>query len=183
MKIIQILLVFYLFIVPTTAQKKGIIIDADTGNEMDDFYAIVSALLDDQLDVTALISAHFNNPQLLTDSLWHIYPTDNINTLQISQDENEELLSRMDMENIPHPMGCDRMIGYAWGYYPGAPIPSSPGVDHIIAEAKKASPGKKLDHVGFSANRSHCKPGMGNNQRIQYTTRKHATKNKSLYLY
>ncbi len=145
MKIIQIILVFYLFILPTTAQKTNIIIDADTGNEMDDFYAIVSALLDDQLDVTALISAHFNNPQLLTDSLWHIYPTDHINTLQISQEENVKLLDRMDKKNIPHPRGCDRMIGYAWGYYPGAPIPASPGVDHIITEAKKANPKNKLN--------------------------------------
>ena len=127
------------------AQQKSLIIDADTGNEMDDLYAIVRALADENLKVIGITSAHFNNPQLLTDSLWHIYPTEDINTLQISQDLNEEILQSMDMESIPHPKGCDQMVGYAWGYYEGAPIPKSPATEFIIEQAKKHSPQNKLN--------------------------------------
>jgi inosine-uridine nucleoside N-ribohydrolase len=132
-------------------QKTPIIVDADTGNEMDDFYAITSALLDKELEVKALISAHFNNDQLLTDSVWHIYPTEDINTVQISQDENIKLLESLNKIDIPHPIGCDRMVGYAWGYYPGAPVPSSPGVDYIISQAKNVKNGKKLNIVCLGA--------------------------------
>ena len=46
------------FLVLTTtagiAQLLPIILDADTGNEMDDLYAIVKAIRDDSLEVTAL---------------------------------------------------------------------------------------------------------------------------------
>lgn len=134
-----------LFTITAMAQNKQLVIDADTGNELDDFYAITSALLEDNVEVLALISAHFNNVQLLTDSMWHVYPTDNINTVQISQDENEKLLKLLDMEHIPHPIGCDRMVGYAWGFNEGAPIPESPGVDLIIEMAQKIPEGEKLN--------------------------------------
>jgi inosine-uridine nucleoside N-ribohydrolase len=140
-----------LFVCNGLVAQKRIVIDADTGNEMDDLYAIVSALLDDEAEVDALISAHFNNVQLLTDSMWHIYPTEDINTIQISQDLNEQLLYLMDRNNIPHPIGSDRMVGYAWGYYEGAPVPESPGVDHIIHHAQDASPENKLNVVCLGA--------------------------------
>lgn len=139
------------FVPDVLAQNKKIIIDADTGNEMDDFYAITSALIDNEVEVMAVISTHFNNSQLLTDSAWHNYPTKNINTVKISQEENIKLMQSLDKESIPHPMGCDRMIGYAWGYSPGAPIPSSPVVDFIISEAKKAGKDEKLNIVCLGA--------------------------------
>lgn len=124
-----------------------VIIDADTGNEMDDLYAIVRGLIAEDWPVIGLTSAHFNNIQLLTDSLWHIYPTEGIKTQEISQQLNEEILRGMDRENIPHPPGCDRMVGFAWGYYEGAPIPKSEGVDFIVAQARRASPDNKLNLV------------------------------------
>ena len=126
------------------AQPVPVIIDADTGNEMDDLYAIVRAVLSDDFKVLGINSAHFNNPQLLTDSLWHIYPTKNINTVGISQELNEELLMALDMEEIPHPLGAESMLGYAWGYYEGAPIPEAPAVDYIIEQAAKMPDGQKL---------------------------------------
>ncbi len=129
------------------AQKPDVIIDADTGNEMDDLYAIVRAVIEDDINVLAVTSAHFNNPQLLTDSLWHIYPTEDINTLQISQDLNEELLASMDINDIPAISGCEQMVGYAWGYYEGAPIPKSPATEFIITEGKKHSPENKLNII------------------------------------
>ncbi|MFP4096703.1 MAG: nucleoside hydrolase [Cyclobacteriaceae bacterium] len=126
------------------AQPRPLIIDADTGNEMDDLYAIVRALLADDFEVKGLSSAHFNNAQLLADSLWHIYPTKNINTVAISQQLNEELLQALDMEEIIHPLGANRMLGYAWGYYEGAPIPSAPAIDFIIKQAEQMPEGEKL---------------------------------------
>ena len=126
------------------AQPIPLIIDADTGNEMDDLYAIVRAVLANEFEVLGVSSAHFNNPQLLTDSLWHIYPTKDINTVCISQALNEELLKELDMEEIPHPLGANRMLGYAWGYYEGAPIPDAPAVDFIIEQADKMPDGTKL---------------------------------------
>jgi len=121
-----------------------VIIDADTGNEMDDLYAIVRAMLAEGFEVKGVSSAHFNNAQLLTDSLWHIYPTKNINTLKISQSLNEELLATMKIEDIPLLPGADRMLGYAWGYYDGAPIPKAPAIDFIVEEANKMPAGQKL---------------------------------------
>jgi inosine-uridine nucleoside N-ribohydrolase len=121
------------------------ILDADTGNEMDDLYAIVRSLIDEKVEIIALTSAHFNNVQLLTDSLWHIYPTEGINTLRISQEINENILKELDRKNIPHPEGCDRIVGYSWGYYEGAPVPRSDAVDFIIQEAIKHSPENKLN--------------------------------------
>lgn len=149
MKMQMVALVLLLLFARMPAQTQ-IILDADTANEMDDFYAIVAALLDTNLHVTALISAHFNNTHLVTDSVWHNYPTKDINTVQLSQTENLKLLNSLNIA-IPHPIGCDRMVGYFWGYYPGAPIPESPGVDTIIAAAQNASPTEKLNIVCLGA--------------------------------
>ncbi len=146
----QIIVLVLVFMFARTQAQTRIFLDADTANEMDDFYAIVSALLDTNLQVTALISAHFNNTHLVTDSVWHNYSTENINTVQLSQAENLKLLNSLNIA-IPHPMGCERMVGYFWGYYPGAPIPESPGVDTIIAAAQKASPTEKLNIVCLGA--------------------------------
>jgi len=141
-KFILFLLAFFSAV---NGQKLRLIIDADTGNEMDDLYAIVKAVQDENCEVTGLISAHFNNVQLLTDDRWNGYSTENINTLKISQQLNELLLNTMGADTIPHPAGCERMVGYAWGYYPGAPVPESEGVAFIIQHAKKATPAEKLN--------------------------------------
>ena len=41
------------------AQKQRIIVDADTGNEVDDPYALVRILLEPSVEVTALNAAHW----------------------------------------------------------------------------------------------------------------------------
>jgi inosine-uridine nucleoside N-ribohydrolase len=145
------LVIIICFFSRLSAQQKSLIIDADTGNEMDDLYAIVRALADEELEVIGITSAHFNNPQLLTDSLWHIYPTEDINTVRISQKLNEQILQSMNMDTVPHPLGCDRMVGYAWGYYEGAPIPESPATEFIIEQARKHSPANKLNIMCLGA--------------------------------
>ncbi|WKN30351.1 nucleoside hydrolase [Porifericola rhodea] len=147
-------LMFLLLLMPLSfsyAQSTKVIIDADTGNEMDDLYAIGMAILSEKMEVIGLSSAHFNNAQLLTDSLWHIYPTKDINTLKISQSLNEEILEALDRSDIPHPKGAERMLGYAWGYYKGAPIPSSQASDFILNEVKKLEEGDKLKVICLGA--------------------------------
>lgn len=118
---------------------------------MDDLYALTYALISPELEIVGITSAHFNNTQLLTDSMWHIYPTKNINTLKISQDLNEEILRLMDTLEIPHPKGCNRMVGYAWGFYEGAPVPESPAVDFIIEQALWVPDGQKLTVIVLGA--------------------------------
>lgn len=105
---IFILFLFLLGIQNLEAQKVKYILDADTGNEMDDFYAIVRSFDDEDVELTGLISTHFNNIQLLTDSMWNSYSTKNINSLQLSQMENEKLLQECNLTQIPHPAGCEK---------------------------------------------------------------------------
>ncbi|MCM5664335.1 nucleoside hydrolase [Galbibacter mesophilus] len=138
-------LVFVLILNSAFSQKTSLIIDADTGNEMDDLYAITRALVDPKVEVIGVVSAHFNNPMLVTDSMWHTFKTKGINTVKISQQLNAQLLKSLGKEEIPHPQGAEKMIGYTWGYYQGAQVPTSEGIDFIISEAKKRSPENKLN--------------------------------------
>ena len=139
-----ILLIVILSGLNSHAQSVNLIIDADTGNEMDDMYAIVRALDSKDAKLLGLISAHFNNPHLITDSMWYCYPTENINTVQISQMENERLLKECNRLQIAHPQGCEKMVGFPWGFNHNMTVAGSKGVDFIISEARKASPGNKI---------------------------------------
>lgn len=166
------------------AQKPKVIIDADTGNEMDDLYAVVRALIEPSIDVVGLTSCHFNNVQLVTDEKWHIYPTQGINTVQISQDLNEEILSYLKIKDVPHPLGCDRMVGYTWGFYPGAPVPDSDATQFIINEARKASPQNKITVVTLGAVTNVAAailldPGIIPNIRLLALTMKYDTEKKA----
>ncbi|MFK7932735.1 MAG: nucleoside hydrolase [Saprospiraceae bacterium] len=151
MKNLLPLLLFFSFLTITSAQNISFILDADTGNEMDDLYAIVRAVQSPKTEVLALSSAHFNNAQMLTDSLWHIYPTRGIETTKISQELNEELLTALNRTDIPHPIGSKRMLGFGWGYYEGAPIPKAPAIDLMIEKAREGSPTNKLNIVCLGA--------------------------------
>lgn len=166
------------------APVKTFILDADTGNEMDDLYAIVRSLIDEDVKLIALTSAHFNNVQLVTDSLWNIYPTAGINTVKISQDINESLLEGLKKDDIPHPQGCDRIVGYSWGYYEGAPVPTSDAVDFIIHEAKEHNPENKLNIlcVGPVTNVAAAilrEPGIEKNIRLFSLSMKYDEENKA----
>jgi inosine-uridine nucleoside N-ribohydrolase len=133
------------------AQTGRYILDADTGNEMDDLYAIARAVAPDGLPIDVLSSAHFNNLQLLTDEQWNSYEVEGLNTLEESQRLNELLLKETDRTDIPAIRGCNRMLGFAWGYYEGAPIPESPATQWIIEEARKANPQEKLNIICLGA--------------------------------
>ena len=103
------------------AQKQNVWIDADTGNEVDDIYAIIRLLNEPKVKVVGLSSAHFNNPDLLTFDKWNQYDTKGISTIQISQKLNEEILTKMKHDQVMHPQGADRQIGRAWGGFEPRP--------------------------------------------------------------
>lgn len=124
-------------------QKQQVWLDADTGNETDDVYAIVQLLTDTSIEVVGLSSAHFNNADLVAFDKWNQYNTKAINTVQISQLLNEEILGLMGKKAIPHPLGADRQMGRAWGGREARPSTAS---DQLISVVKKLRPGEKL-HV------------------------------------
>lgn len=178
-------LLIALLAAPLCAQPApSYILDADTGNEMDDLYAIARALAPDGLKILALQSAHFNNPQLLTDPNWHIYSTENINTVAISQHLNEQLTIDCRQWMVPKLRGCDRMLGYAWGFYEGAPIPRSPATQFLIDHARKASPDDKLNIIclGASTNVAAAlaqRPELAANMRVYLLAAKYDSKSKT----
>ena len=146
----KIFLTFFaiVFFLSCFAQKRKVWIDADTGNEMDDLYAIARILMDTSVEVAGISSAHFNNVELLTEKKWHIYPTKNINTVKISQSLNERLLAYLNKMNIPHPLGASKMIGHSWGQTDPR---DSPAARFIIKKAHECKPGEKLDIISIGA--------------------------------
>jgi purine nucleosidase len=130
------------------AQNQKVWLDSDTGNEMDDLYAIVRLLKEPGLTVVGLSSAHFNNPDLLVFEKWNAYDTKGLNTLDDSQRLNELILNTMGLTHIPHPEGADRQIGRAWG---GTEPRDSPAARQIIELAKSLPEGQKLDIITLGA--------------------------------
>lgn len=148
MKKLLLLLVFILMISTSFAQKQKVWLDADTGNEMDDLYAIVRLVQDPTVELIGLSSAHFNNPDLLVFDKWNAYDTKGLNTVEDSQRLNEQILKALGRLDIPHPLGADRQIGRAWGQQDGRP---SPAAEAIISAVKALPQGKKLDILTIGA--------------------------------
>ncbi|HKK77182.1 MAG TPA: nucleoside hydrolase [Saprospiraceae bacterium] len=151
MRSIYLLILFLGFAGWLEGQTGPYMLDADTGNEMDDLYAIARAVAPDGLPIEVLSSAHFNNLQLITDETWNSYEVEGLNTLEESQRLNELILRETKRTDIPAIRGANRMLGFAWGYYAGAPVPESPATEWIIAEARKASPEEKLNIICLGA--------------------------------
>ena len=74
----------------------SLIIDADTANEVDDLYAIVRALQEPSFKVLGITSAQF-----------HTSPLASKNTVQESQEINEEIAFLMRKEYVPLPVGSN----------------------------------------------------------------------------
>lgn len=130
------------------AQRQKVWVDADTGNETDDIYALARLLADPSIEVVGVSSAHFNNADLVAFEKWNQYATKNINTVQLSQQLNEALLQVMGKLSIAHPLGADRQMGRAWG---GRTPRNSDAAQSIIAAVKKISPHEKLTVINLGA--------------------------------
>lgn len=120
----------------TRPKAVSMIIDSDSGNEIDDLFAISYALTDPKIEVIGLTSAH-----------WNFHPEGGDSSVFESQRINEKLLQLHDSIAIPHPLGAAEPTGY-WGDV--KPIPS-PAADFILEEVKKLGFGKKLNIVTLGA--------------------------------
>lgn len=129
------------------AQQK-VWLDADTGNEMDDLYAIAHLVKSDKIDLIGISSAHFNNADLNVFEKWNAYDTETLKPVEESQRLNEEILAALDRMDIPHPLGADRQIGRAWGQQDPR---DSPAAQAIIAAAREMKGDEKLDLLTLGA--------------------------------
>ena len=138
------------YAVDAQSQRQKIWLDADTGNEMDDVFAIVRLLWEhEQLNITGLSSAHFNNADLIAFEKWNQYPTKDIHPVEISQALNEDILQKMGLDrSIPHPIGADRQMGRAWGGFTPRPSPATEAMMQVI---NQLLPGEKLDILTLGA--------------------------------
>ncbi len=130
------------------ARLPALWLDADTGNEMDDLYALYRVLVEPSLSIAGLSSVHFNNPDLLVFERWNQYPTAGIDTVGLSQALNEALLAAMGRSDLPHPRGADRQMGRAWG---GRQPRDCPAVRALIAAAHAQPADAKLLVLGLGA--------------------------------
>ncbi|WP_452228131.1 nucleoside hydrolase [Lacinutrix sp. MEBiC02404] len=112
-----------------TVKPIDLIIDADTANEVDDLYAIVSAILEPKFHLLAISSAQF-----------HTSPLASENTVMESQVINEEIIRLMDVKGIALPLGSNIPLTEY-----GEPAPSEAS-QFIIESAHQMKENQKL-HV------------------------------------
>ncbi|MCF8379665.1 MAG: nucleoside hydrolase [Bacteroidales bacterium] len=113
-----------------------VLIDSDSGNEIDDLFAITRALIAPELEVVGLTSAH-----------WEFHPEAGDSSLEVSQYLNEKLLRLSNKSDIPHPRGSSGMLRY-WS----DPVPNpSKAAEFMIAKAKEMPGRTKLNIVTLGA--------------------------------
>jgi purine nucleosidase len=120
----------------TRPQAVSMIIDSDSGNGIDDLFALSYALTNPKIEVIGLTSAH-----------WNYHPEGGDSSVFESQRINEKLLQIHDKMETPHPLGAAEPTGY-WGDI--KPIPS-PAANFILEEVKKLGFGEKLNIVTLGA--------------------------------
>ena len=128
--------------------QQAVWLDADTGNEVDDVYAILRLLEDKSVAVVGISSAHFNNPDLLVFEKWNQYETTGISSIDISQQLNEDILKVLGRTDIGCYKGADRQIGRAWG---GFEPRDSDAARQLAAYVKSMPEDQKLDVVSLGA--------------------------------
>ncbi|MFW5644534.1 MAG: nucleoside hydrolase [Bacteroidota bacterium] len=113
-----------------------VLIDSDSGNEMDDLFAISRALIAPELKIVGLTSAHWEFAEDAGDS-----------SLEVSQKLNEQLLALFGKLAIPHPRGANKALKFS---PEPQPIPS-PAAEFIIKKAHEMEKKKKLNVVTLGA--------------------------------
>jgi purine nucleosidase len=113
-----------------SGQDIKVIIDADTGNEIDDILAITRALKADKLNVLGLTAEQWNH-QLSWSK----------NTMQESWELNNRILESLNMGEIPSLKGSEMILGKPWG---GRDPRKSEAADFIIEKAMEMPQGEKL---------------------------------------
>lgn len=114
------LVLILFFLISTLFAQKNVIVDADTGNEVDDFYALARIFLEPSVNVIALNAAHWQTSQ------WAI-----ANTMENSHRLNQQLLGEMGLAIKTNRGAMARM--YDWGDR----AQHSAAAYEIIKQAKK----------------------------------------------
>ncbi|MFW5699724.1 MAG: nucleoside hydrolase, partial [Bacteroidota bacterium] len=116
--------------------QKQVILDADTGNEVDDLYAIVRALIEPSWDIIALNGTQWQASHWAVD-----------NSMEESHRLNQVLVSYLEMENEVPTLrgGNDRM--YDWGDM----AQHSAATYEIIKQARRLPEGEKIPVIALGA--------------------------------
>ena len=114
--------------------KMNVILDADTGNEVDDPYAIVRALLEPSWNILALNATHWQTSQWATDQ-----------SMEDSHRLNQMILGYMGIGIKTRRGGAARM--YDWGDR----ARHSAAAYEIIQQAKALPEGEKLTVIALGA--------------------------------
>lgn len=115
-------------------ENRKIILDADTGNEVDDLYAIVRALIEPSWEITALNATQWQPSHWSVDE-----------SMEESHRLNQVLLGYLDMDVKTRRGGVDRM--YDWG----DKAQHSAAAYEIIRQAHGVPEGEKLTVVALGA--------------------------------
>lgn len=129
-------LLFLFITVGMQAQQRKLILDADTGNEVDDPYAIVRALIEPTWEVTALQAAQWQSSQWAT-----------AQTMEDSHRLNMVIVSYLDLgQEVPTLRGGIRRMN-DWG----DKAQHSAAAYEIISQAKALPDGEQLEVVVLGA--------------------------------
>jgi purine nucleosidase len=133
MKKLLLFLLSSVLLINMQAQKPKVILDADTGNEIDDMPTIVLALKSGKIDVLALTAAQWNRVEVCGRQ-----------TMQESWVLNNRILSLLGMEHIPNLKGSEYAVGQGqhWGDKTGSK--SNEASDFIIKKALEMPKDEKL---------------------------------------
>lgn len=137
MRIVKLIFALFLLALNCHAQDtRKVILDADTGNEVDDLYAIVRALIEPSWDVLGLNATQWQVSHWATD-----------NTMTDSYRLNDVLLSYLQMNNrVVSNRGAEARL-YDWGHK----SQTSAASNFIISEAHKTSEGEKITVIAVGA--------------------------------
>jgi inosine-uridine nucleoside N-ribohydrolase len=117
-------------------QRPRLVIDADTGNEIDDLFAITRLLRQDRYEVVGVCSAQWFHA--------HSGPR----TVHASQRLNEDLLRLHGREGVPALLGAEVEFGMPWG---GDDPRDSAAARFLIERARAVPEGERLTVVCLGA--------------------------------
>jgi inosine-uridine nucleoside N-ribohydrolase len=116
--------------------SKKTIIDTDSGNDIDDLFAVARAITDPDIEIIGLISSQWNFNENAPDS-----------SVQVSQEVNEKILKILNLTNISHPAGANESVRFQ-----DKPVPRpSEGAKFIIDNAHGLPSGEKLKVITLGA--------------------------------
>ncbi len=113
-----------------------VILDTDSGRDIDDLFAVSRALIAPELEVIGITSEQ-----------WNLQPGAGDSSVMVSQRINEQLLANFAHTGTAHPVGASRIL-----WYSGNPQPRpSPAAEFIIKKAMNLKKGKKVSIIALGA--------------------------------